>query len=113
MATIYKVCKWTAWRAAGLGPFRGSRADERDGFIHFSTAPQLAETVVKHFAGATGLVLLAVDADALGSALRWEPSRGGKLFPHLYAALPMTAVRWARPLAVGGDGRHIIPELAP
>lgn len=120
MTTIYKICGQALWHAAGSaagseGVFRGTPADTRDGFIHFSTAAQLAATAAKHFAGATDLMLLAVDADALGPALRWEPSRGGDLFPHLYAALPLSAVRWARPLTDGGgaDGRHVIPELEP
>jgi uncharacterized protein (DUF952 family) len=87
--------------------------DARDGFIHFSTAAQVAETAAKHFAGATDLMLVAVDADALGPALKWERSRGGALFPHLYAALPVSAVRWARPLPEEADGRRVIAGLEP
>ena len=95
------------------GAFLGSEADARDGFIHFSTAAQVAETAAKHFAEESDLLLVAVDADALGPSLKWEPSRGGDLFPHLYAPLPLTAVRWARPLPRAADGRHVFPELEP
>jgi uncharacterized protein (DUF952 family) len=114
VTTIYKICRQAEWREAEAnGIFRGSAVDERDGFIHFSTARQVAGTAVKHFKGAVDLVLVAVDANALGSALKWQPSRDGDLFPHLYAALPLTAVRWTRPLADEIDGRRILPELAP
>ena len=89
----------------------GSQADRRDGFIHFSTAAQLEGTAVKHFAGLSDLMLVAVDGDALGDALKWEPSRGGELFPHLYAALPLSVVLWARPLADEIEGRRAFPEL--
>jgi uncharacterized protein (DUF952 family) len=85
----------------------------RDGFIHFSTAAQVAETAAKHFAGQHGLMLVAVDGDTFGPALKWERSRGNELFPHLYAALPLSAVRWARPLSDEIDGRRSIPELKP
>lgn len=84
--------------------------DLRDGFIHFSTAAQLAGTAAKHFAGASDLVLVAVDADALDTKLKWETSRGGDLFPHLYAPLPLSAVQWARKLPDEVDGRRPIPE---
>jgi uncharacterized protein (DUF952 family) len=111
---IYKICERAQWRAAeAAGQYRGSGVDERDGFIHFSTAAQLAETTTKHFAKVTDLILVAVDAAALGTRLRWEPSRGGDLFPHLYAALPLRAVRWARPLPDEIDGRRLLPELEP
>ena len=114
MATIYKICERAQWRAAeAAGQYRGSSVDERDGFIHFSTAAQLAETASKHFAKAANLILVAVDAAVLGAQLRWEPSRGGDLFPHLYAALPLRAVRWARPLPDEIDGRRPLPELEP
>jgi uncharacterized protein (DUF952 family) len=112
--TIYKICENELWREAGrTGVFHGAAIDERDGFIHFSTAAQVRETAVTHFAGAADLMLVAVDADALADTLKWEVSRGGDLFPHLYGALPLTAVRWAKPLPLGGDGRHVFPELAP
>jgi uncharacterized protein (DUF952 family) len=106
---IYKICETSQWHTAERdGVFRGAPVDERDGFIHFSTAAQVAETAARHFAGAGDLVLVAVDADALAGALRWEPSRGGDLFP-----LPLAAVLWTRPLPLGAGGRHEFPELAP
>ncbi len=112
MATIYKICERAAWHAAErAGLYRGSEVDRRDGFIHFSTAAQIAATAAKHFAGQTDLMLVAVDGDALGSGLKWERSRGGDLFPHLYAALALTAVRWARPLPDEANGRRVLPEL--
>ena len=114
MTTIYKICEREAWRAAEAdGAFRGSDVDLRDGFIHFSAAAQVAGTAAKHFAGQPGLVLVAVDGDALGPALKWQRSRGDDLFPHLYAALPLSAVRWARPLPDEIDGRRVLPELKP
>jgi uncharacterized protein (DUF952 family) len=114
VATIYKICRRAAWRVAEAeGAYLGSEADARDGFIHFSTAPQVAETAAKHFADASDLVLVAVDAGALGPALKWEPSRGGDLFPHLYAPLPLSAVRWVWPLPRAADGGHVFPELEP
>jgi uncharacterized protein (DUF952 family) len=114
VTTIYKICDQASWRAAlATGQYRGSEVDVRDGFIHFSTAEQLAETAAKHFAGQTDLVLVAVDGDTLGALLKWEPSRGGALFPHLYAALPITAVRWSRPLPDETEGRRLMTELAP
>jgi uncharacterized protein (DUF952 family) len=113
VSTIYKVCSASAWREAERqGVFRGSADDRRDGFIHFSTATQLAGTVAKHFAGQTGLFLIAIDADALGDALKWEPSRGGELFPHLYGELDIGAVRKILDLRTRSDGSHDIPELA-
>lgn len=87
---IYKLCPRSEWPD---GDFHGSAVDLRDGFIHFSTAEQLAETARRHFANVPDLLVIEVDADALGDALRWEPSRGGALFPHLYGVLPRAAVR--------------------
>ncbi len=114
MATIYKICEREQWRAAeAAGQFRGSAVDARDGFIHFSTAAQLAETASKHFAKASDLILVAVDSAALGAELKWERSRGGDLFPHLYAALPLNAVRWTRSLPDEVAGRRPLPELEP
>jgi uncharacterized protein (DUF952 family) len=114
VTTIYKICDREAWRAAeAAGAFRGSGVDLRDGFIHFSTAAQAAETAAKHFAGQRDLMLVAVDDEALGPALKWELSRGNDLFPHLYGALPLAAVRWARPLPDEIDGRRVFPELKP
>jgi uncharacterized protein (DUF952 family) len=112
-ATIYKISTTALWREAErAGAFTGAPVDIADGFIHFSTAAQVAETAARHFAGAADLVLVAVDAAALGAALRYEPSRGGALFPHLYGTLPLSAVRWVRPLPLGANG-HVFPELAP
>lgn len=111
--TIYKIVDAAAWAEAGrAGSFAGSPADLRDGFIHFSTAAQAPETAARHFAGVAGLVLVAVETDALGAALKWEPSRGGALFPHLYGGLPLSAVAWAAPLPLRADGRHAFPPLA-
>lgn len=92
--------------------FRGAAVDLRDGYIHFSTATQAIETAARHFAGQRDLVLAAIDAESLGDRLKWEPSRGGALFPHLYGTLPMSAVRRVAPLPLGPDGRHVFPELA-
>lgn len=112
MSTIYKICPASAWREAERqGVYRGSADDRRDGFIHFSTAPQVAGTAAKHFAGQTGLFLIAIDADALGAALRWEPSRGGDLFPHLYGDLDLGAVTTVFDLRARSDGSHELPEL--
>jgi uncharacterized protein (DUF952 family) len=114
VTTIYKICERAAWRLTEqTGTYRGSAADARDGFIHFSTAAQLAGTMAKHFAGRRELLLAAVDADALGAALKWELSRGGELFPHLYAALPLSAVRWTKPVPDEVSGQRILPELTP
>jgi uncharacterized protein (DUF952 family) len=110
MTTLYKICEAAQWtEAERAGEFRGSAADLADGFIHFSTASQAAETAAKHFAGIADLVLVAVADGALNGALKWETSRGGALFPHLYGVLPMTAVRWAKPLPLGADGTHVFP----
>jgi uncharacterized protein (DUF952 family) len=112
--TIYKICESALWREAErAGVFHGAGVDMRDGFIHFSTAAQLRETAAKHFADIDDLMLVAVDAAALGGALKWEVSRGGDLFPHLYGALPLAAVRWAKPLPLDADQRHLFPELEP
>jgi uncharacterized protein (DUF952 family) len=110
MAIIFKICRAAEWaEAVGDGVFRGSAVDLRDGYIHFSTAEQVAETAARHFAGQGDLVLVAVDAAALGDKLRWEPSRGGALFPHLYGELPVTAALWAKPLPLDSEGRHVFP----
>jgi uncharacterized protein (DUF952 family) len=110
---IYKICDSTAWcDAKRAGTFFGAGADLADGYIHFSTRDQVAETAAKHFAGEPHLLLIAVAADALGPALRWEPSRGGALFPHLYGPLPLTAVRFVKPLLLGPDRNPILPDLS-
>ena len=108
---VYKIVSDTLWAdAERAGRFDGAPVDLADGYIHFSTASQASETAAKHFACQHGLVLVAVDAAALGDALRWETSRGGALFPHLYGALPLSAVLWSRPLPLGSDGAHVFPE---
>jgi uncharacterized protein (DUF952 family) len=113
MSTIYKISSAALWREAErFGAFTGAPVDIADGFIQLSTAAQVAETAARHFAGVADLVLVAVDAAALGAALRYEPSRGGALFPHLYGTLPLSAVRWVKPLPLGADG-HVFPELEP
>ena len=113
-ALIYHMCRREEWRAAeGAGAYQGSSQDQTDGFIHFSTAAQIEDSAAKHRAGQRDLVLLAVDPAALGAALKWEAARGGALFPHLYGALPLAAVRWAKELPLGADGRHVFPVLAP
>ena len=112
MNLIFKIAGAAEWRAAeAAGVFAGAAVDRADGYIHFSTAVQVAETAANWFAGRDDLVLAAIDADALGADLRWEPSRGGALFPHLYASLPFSAVRWTRALPLGADGRHILGNL--
>ena len=112
MPTIYKILPGYLWREAEhSGVFRGSEIDLSDGFIHFSTAAQVEETAAKHFAGQRDLVLLRVDAGKLDARLKWEPSRGGALFPHLYGNLDVKAVRQIDSLALGPDGRHVIPAL--
>lgn len=111
---IYKICRSGEWRAAErAGAFRGAAIDLTDGYIHFSTGKQVAETAARHFAGIGDLMLVAVAAAALGPALKWEPSRGGALFPHLYGVLTPDAVLWVKPLPLGPDGRHSFPELEP
>jgi uncharacterized protein (DUF952 family) len=109
---IYKICPISLWRQAERdGMFTGAPIDLQDGYIHFSTAEQVKETASKHFAGQHELLLIAIRADVLGPALKWEPSRGGALFPHLYGPLPLDAVMWVKSLPLGQDGRHVFPEL--
>jgi uncharacterized protein (DUF952 family) len=113
MALIYKICSRELWQAAEqAGRFEGASIDLADGFIHFSTAEQARETAAKHFAGQADLVLVAVEEDRLGAALKYEVSRGGALFPHLYAPLDLAAVAWAKPLPFGPSGRHEFPPMA-
>lgn len=112
-ALIYKICPETLWRQSeAAGRFDGAAIDIADGYIHFSTAAQAVETAAKHFSGQRDLLLVAVDAAALGPALKYEPSRGGALFPHLYAPLPLDAVTWVKPLPLGADGRHVFPDFS-
>ena len=103
---IFKIVDTAEWRdARSRGAYGGSPVDRQDGFIHFSTADQVQATAEKWFAGRLGLLLVAVDATTLGAELRWETSRGGGLFPHLYANLPMSAVVWERDLMLDDAGR--------
>lgn len=109
---VYHMCRADEWRAAqAAGCYPGSSQDVADGFIHFSTATQVVESAARHRAGQAGLLLLAVDSAALGATLKWEPSRGGQLFPHLYGPLPLRAVVAVHDLPLGGDGRHVFPPL--
>ncbi|MBC7906748.1 MAG: DUF952 domain-containing protein [Rhodospirillaceae bacterium] len=110
--TIYHMCRRAEWEAAqAAGAYAGSSQDEADGFIHFSAAAQVVQSAAKHRAGQSGLVLLAVDAARLGEALKYEPSRGGQLFPHLYGRLPVGAVKWVADVPLDGAGRHVFPVL--
>jgi uncharacterized protein (DUF952 family) len=112
MTTIYKIVPSSLWREAErAGVFRGAPVDLADGYIHFSTATQAEETAAKHFAGQDDLLLVSVEAETFGARLKWEPSRGGALFPHLYDALDLAAVTKVEPLPVGADGRHRFPPL--
>ena len=109
-AVIYKIASEGLWREAmEKGSFSGSPVDVNDGFIHFSTAAQVRETAARHFAGVTDLVLVAIATTGLD--LRWEASRGGDLFPHLYDELPLSAVQWVKPLPLDANGRHEFPAL--
>ena len=113
-ATIYKIVARDEWEAAvRAGRYDGAPIDARDGFIHFSTARQAGETLAKHFRGRTDLVLVAVDARRLDERLRWEVSRGGALFPHLYAPLAVGNALWVRPILDRPDGSHELPDLGP
>lgn len=113
MSRIYKIMSRADWRAAeASGLFEGSAVDLADGYIHFSTAAQAQETARKHFAGQADLVLLEIEADDLGSALVWEPSRGGDLFPHLYEALSASRVRGVHEAPLDAAGTPQVGELA-
>ena len=106
---IYKILRTPEWEALqAQGETQGAPIDVSDGYVHFSTASQAAETAAKHFAGAEGLWLLALEADNLGDALKWEPSRGGALFPHLYGPLRLADVVWSKPLPLT-DSVHVFP----
>ena len=107
---IYKVCGASLWDdAVSTGQFAGAEIDLADGFIHFSAGNQLRETVAKHFAGRENLVLIAVPTEPLGEALKWETSRGGDLFPHLYGPLQTALAPRVDELPLGDDGNHIFP----
>lgn len=108
---VYKVLSEAAFEQAWAeGRFHGSTDDARDGFIHLSAGHQLDATLATHFAGQEGLVIVALDVARLGPALKWEPSRGEALFPHLYAPLDLAAMVWVESLKLGADGRHVLPE---
>jgi uncharacterized protein (DUF952 family) len=108
---IYKIVPRAEWEAAG-GDYEGSAHDRADGFLHFSTASQLAETLRLYYAGQDDLMLVAVDARACGDALKWEFSQSrGEDFPHLYGALSCDAMKWARPIAKDATGRFTLPDL--
>ena len=109
---IYKILPRAEWSAAHeVGRFLGSGIDLADGYIHFSTAAQAVETARRHFAGQPDLVVLEVEADDLGEALRWEPSRGGDLFPHLYGPLNAGQVRYVTEAPLGPDGTPVLGPL--
>jgi uncharacterized protein (DUF952 family) len=109
---IFHMCREDEWQdAARAGHYAGSSQDRADGFIHFSTAAQIETSAARHRAGQSGLVLIAVDPGVLAPALRWEESRGGALFPHLYGTLDVTSVAWVRDLPLGSDGLHVFPPL--
>ena len=108
---VFKVLRRKEWETAReRGTFSGSDDDRHDGFIHMSTLEQLQGTLAKHFAGEADLVLLQIPADAVRSILKWEPSRGGALFPHLYVDLPLEAVNRTFNIAVSESGEHVLPS---
>ena len=110
---IYHMCLRQEWElAVRSGAYTGSSQDRADGFIHFSTAAQLPESARRHRTGQAGLVLLAVDPRIPGEALRWEPSRHGALFPHLYGTLPLSAVVSVCDIPLDADGVPLLPQLA-
>ena len=112
MTYVFKICPAEIWaEAEQKGVFTGAGIDLTDGFIHFSTAEQVAETAFLHFNAIGGLVLVAVPVDAID--LVWEPSRGGTLFPHFYGTLDVAKVASVEPLAVGDDGMHVFPAAIP
>ena len=111
---IYKICPRSLWREAeAAGRFDGAPVDRADGFIHFSSREQVRETAARHFSGEHDLLLITVDPGPLGEKLRWEPSRGGALFPHFYGSLPFSAVRSVEPLPLNPDGSHAFPAGFP
>jgi uncharacterized protein (DUF952 family) len=109
-ALIFKICDRAEWNVAiALGAYRGSAKDRQDGFLHFSTQEQLPGTLQRYYAGAKDLLLVAVDANILGDALRFERSRDGALFPHLYCHLSLASVMWAKPIGRGTRGEFLLP----
>ena len=112
MTIIYHMADKDDWQAAkSAGLYLGTAADKKDGFIHFSTKETVVESAAKHRAGVANLVLISVNADVLGQKLKWEPARGGILFPHLYGGLDPKDVLAAVDLPLGPDNLHIFPEM--
>ncbi|WP_299635844.1 DUF952 domain-containing protein [uncultured Ruegeria sp.] len=110
---IYKIFRAEEWAALqNQGASDGAPIDVADGFVHFSTAEQAAETAAKHFAGVDGLTVLACDADTMGDDLKWEVSRGGALFPHLYRQIRMRDVVWSRPLPFDGTAHQFPKDMS-
>jgi len=113
MSVVFKIVPREMWQAAvGAGVFKGAPVDLADGFIHFSSAGQVRETAAKHFAGQADLLIAAFDGAAFGEAMKWEPSRGGALFPHLYGDLDPASALWVKELPLSPDGAHVFPELS-
>jgi uncharacterized protein (DUF952 family) len=112
MPKIFKILTRSLWEdAKHRGSFEGAPVDIADGYIHFSTAVQVQETAAKHFAGQGDLLLAAFDSEVFGGKMKWEPSRGGALFPHLYASLDPACALWVEALPLGSDGLHVFPDL--
>ena len=112
MRAIYKICRAAEWaEAPQAATFVGSDTDRRDGFVHFSTRDQVAETAARYFSGVDDLVLVMVDADVLGHRLKWEPARGGALFPHLYGPLETSTVIWVKELPAGEARASYLAKL--
>lgn len=112
MTLIYKIVPKTLWQAAeASGNFAGAPVDLADGFIHLSAAGQVQETADKHFAGQDDLLLVAFETEDLGARLKWEPSRGGQLFPHFFSALPVALARSVAPVQRDANGRHLLGDL--
>ncbi|MEM9632732.1 MAG: DUF952 domain-containing protein [Pseudomonadota bacterium] len=112
MTLVFKIVPRPLWQeAVEAGVFKGASVDLADGFIHFSSSEQVHETATKHFANIPDLLIAAFDADTLGDQLKWEPSRGGALFPHLYADLDPASALWVKELPLTESGDHEFPEL--
>ncbi|MEP3048763.1 MAG: DUF952 domain-containing protein [Roseibium sp.] len=112
MKLVFKIVPISLWQdAVKAKVFKGAPVDLADGFIHFSSSEQAKETAAKHFVGQTDLLLAAFDADAFGDTLKWEVSRGGALFPHLYDDLDPAAAIWVKDLPLGPDGNHVFPDM--
>ncbi|MFA7429053.1 MAG: DUF952 domain-containing protein [Rhodospirillaceae bacterium] len=109
---LYRLLPAADWRqAVADGAYRGAAHDAADGFIHLSTADQVEETAAKHYGGVPDLMVLTVDSARLDGEVKWEPSRGGKLFPHLYGTVPLEAVLGAELVATDRDGAYTFPHL--